>query len=307
MSKEKKELNDKNIINKKPGTANRKASSATSKTVKKKVLEKDVSLNNKIITVDFKKIAKEKNVVTTKKADTSKRPTKVNTKTSKAKTPRKKATSNVKKSTKTVSNVEKPLNFIEYYDLPYRYNQTLVKVLAQTPTTLFVYWDISDIDRENFIKKFGKDFFSTTYPVLIVHNQTYNYSFEIPINDFANSWYFTVNDSKCDYSVELGRRSKSDKMTLPNNYIHVSSSNKIEAPNDHILFEKAQKTIYFRNVKTNEVTSKNIVNLQFIHRIGRIYNIYDLYKKIYKDETITKLDNPSSLNNPTSGFNSFNK
>ena len=30
-----------------------------------------------------------------------------------------------------------------------------------------------------------------------------NYSFEIPINDFANSWYLHVNDSKCDYRIEL--------------------------------------------------------------------------------------------------------
>ena len=32
------------------------------------------------------------------------------------------------------------------------------------------------------------------------------YSFEIPINDFANSWYLHINDSKCHYRVELGRR-----------------------------------------------------------------------------------------------------
>jgi len=35
----------------------------------------------------------------------------------------------------------------EYYDLPYRYNKTLVKILAQTPKRLFVYWDIADEDR----------------------------------------------------------------------------------------------------------------------------------------------------------------
>ena len=42
---------------------------------------------------------------------------------------------------------------LEYYDLPYRYNETVVKILYQTPTILFVYWDISDFDRENYIKR----------------------------------------------------------------------------------------------------------------------------------------------------------
>ena len=78
---------------------------------------------------------------------------------------------------------------MEYYDLPYRYNQTVIRVLAQTPSTLFIYWDISDKDRKNFEKQYGENFFQETKPVLIVHNDTLGYSFEVEINDFANSWY----------------------------------------------------------------------------------------------------------------------
>ena len=48
--------------------------------------------------------------------------------------------------------------------------------------------------------------FSKTKPVLIIHNETMNYSFEIEINDFANSWYLHVNDADCKYVIELGRR-----------------------------------------------------------------------------------------------------
>ena len=88
---------------------------------------------------------------------------------------------------------------VEYYDLPYRYNQTVIKVLAQTPTTLFIYWDISDNDRKKYEKEFGENFFQNSKPVLIVHNDTLGYSFEVEINDFANSWYLHVADSKCDY------------------------------------------------------------------------------------------------------------
>lgn len=205
------------------------------------------------------------------------------------KTPSKKIAT--KETTKTTKIKKQKIDVLEYYDLPYRYNKTVVKVLAQTPKTLFVYWDISDEDRKSYIKQYGKTFFENTKPVLIIHNTTMNYTFEIEINDFANCWYFNINDEKCEYLVELGRRQRN------NNYLYITSSNRVESPNGHILFEKEQKVLYYRNVKTNETSSKDIANLEFIKYFGRIYNIYDMYKKIYKEEEI--LD---ASNNPTSSF-----
>lgn len=193
-----------------------------------------------------------------------------------------------KKSSRTGVSKKKP-EIIEYYDLPYRYNQTVVKILAQTPKTLFVYWDISDDDRKRYAEKFGEKFFENTVPVLIVHNKTMNYSFEIEINDFANSWYFNVNDAKCDYEIELGRRARTQEVSLPNNYMYVASSNVIEAPNNHILFEQNQKTLFFRNVKTNTTTAKDVSQFQFMKYMGRIYNIYDIYRKIYRENELQEL------------------
>ena len=220
------------------------------------------------------------------------------------KAPSKKA-STKSKSTKAVAKKNLPkknakkssaskINLLEYYDLPYRYNQTVVKVLAQTPKTLFVYWDISDEDRKNYVKQYGEDFFNTTKPVLIIHNVTMNYTFEIEINDFANCWYFNINDEKCEYVVELGRRPKDNTISIPGNYLYVTSSNKIESPNGHVLFEKAQKTLYYRDVKTNKTYSKDVANLEFIKYFGRIYNLTSLYKEIYKDENIFDINNPTS-------------
>ncbi len=202
----------------------------------------------------------------------------------------------------------KKTNIIEYYDLPYRYNQTVVKVLAQTPNNLFIYWDISDKDRNNYKKQYGENFFENTKPVLIVHNDTLNYSFEVDINDFANSWYLHINDSKCDYRIELGRRPITKLEKNENtDYIYISSSNEIESPNDHVLFNKNQNMVYFKNTKTGTVTNKKIsANISFMRNMGKIYNISDLYKAIYKDENIEDifdLSNPSS-GNPSSGFSS---
>ena len=139
-----------------------------------------------------------------------------------------------------------------------------------------------------------------------------NYSFEIDINDFANSWYFHVNDSSCEYQIELGRR------PIPINYnympqynveksgpiapvqvpfVYISSSNELEAPNDHILFNNKNK-IYFRNVKTNQIIEKDVKDFPFIVKDNEFVNVYELYKKLYKDEII---DGRFDRMNPSSG------
>lgn len=142
----------------------------------------------------------------------------------------------------------------EFYDIPYTYNETTVKVLAQNPTTLFVYWDISDEHRKYTIEKYGPDFFYTTKPILLVKNETTKESFEIEINDFANNWYITVPTTKCKYRVELLRK----PIENSNEYIYMASSNLIEAPNDHVLIEDLPKNVTFFDIKSKTSHTKNI-------------------------------------------------
>ena len=292
-------LKDSKTTAKKEPSAKKVASSkATKKTSKstttKKSAEKTAKTTSKKSTGTASKKTTEKKATTTK--------TKRDTRTKKAIL----ADINPDEITSSTNLTEK-IEILEYYDLPYRYNQTVVKVLAQPPTTLFIYWDISDKDRENFIRQYGADFFNNTKPVLIIHNKTMNYSFEIEIDDFANSWYLHVNDSNCEYYVELGRRPKYNnsepQINIPNNYLYVSSSNEIDSPNDHVLFDKALKTVYFKDVKTNIVTAKDITSISFLRNMGRIYNLYDLYSDFTKNAWINhwQLD----LKNPSSSSSTF--
>ena len=202
---------------------------------------------------------------------------------------------------------------MEYYDLPYRYNETVVKILAQTPKRLFVYWDVADSDRERYIKAFGENFFNDTYPVLLIHNEDRNYTFEVPINDFANSWYLDINDSKSKYTIQLGRKFKDqarlvtinrkqvkdENIILQNDYLPITTSNTLEVPNDHILFENLKPYVVYRNVKDYKESVVDISNLEFAKKMGKIYNIYEVYKEIYKkemeDESLLDLLNPSSM------------
>ncbi len=285
-------------IEKKPNTAKKvtKKTATASKTSTK-------AKKNTTKKTEARKATTKKASPATKKTAVKKSTTKKTTTTSKKTTAKKTTTTRKKTTTSKTKKVE----IVEYYDLPYRYNQTIVKVLAQTPTNLFIYWDISDKDRKNFQKQYGDNFFETTRPILIVHNDTLGYSFEVEINDFANSWYLHVVDSKCDYRIELGRRPIKKTEKLNTDYIYVTTSNEIESPNDRILFDKNQKMVYFRNVKTGMQTAKDISSVCFLRNMGKLYNIYDLYKAIYQNENVEELfylSNPSSGNPSSSSFSS---
>ena len=283
----KKELNSKKAVSKKTTTKKSISKSDTKKTANKKTPSKKST----------KVIEKENN---------NKKTTRVSKKATSSKTTKKPAVkiTKAKKITTKKSEPKKKIEIVEYYDLPYRYNQTVVKILAQTPNTLFVYWDISDNDRQNYINQYGEYFFNNTKPVLIVHNKTKNYDYEVDIDDFANSWYLRLIDSDCDYQIELGRRPINQYANIQNDYLYITTSNKIESPNDHILFDNLSHFVYFRNVKTNELIKKH-TNLSLLSKIGKLTSVKEFYNKLYPDEVINidrlDLNNPSS-NNPTSSF-----
>ncbi len=241
---------------------------AENEKVKKEAVSKTKKTTTKKATTTSKSTAKS----TTKKASTKETTTK--------KRAPKKSTPRKKKSDNTV---------LEYYDLPTTYNKTTVRLLFQTPKKLFVYWEISEADKQKYFDENGKDFFETTTPFLVVKNKTKNYSFEVEVNDFANSWYFDVPDSNCEYEVSLVRKHK-----VTNVPTTITSSNELEVPNNTILFEQNRKEIFFKNVKTNDVVSKSVVNLQFINHLGNVINANSFYKKFYKDEDLNERLNPSS-------------
>ena len=260
---------------------------------------------------------------TAKKASTSKTATakKTTSKTATAKKATTSKTASTKKASTSKTASTKKVFAAEYYDLPFRYNQTVVKILAQTPKNLFIYWEISDEDRLALKKQYGEYFFEITKPVLIVYNETLNYSFEVEIDDFANSWYLHVDDSNSEYKVELGRRpipvnysympdydieknGPIEELKIP--YFYISSSNELDAPNDRILFNKISK-VYFRNVKTNELIEKDISDFPNIYKDGIFINIYKLYQELYKEEIKNdsfNLLNPSSGNVGSGSFSS---
>lgn len=250
---------------------------ATKKASTKSTTKKADSTPKKVAKTAEKKTAAKKTSTTKKNSSTTKKAT-----ASKTASKEPKKTTRKKSTAKAENAVD--IQIIEYYDLPYKYGNTIVKLLAQTPNTLFVYWEISNEDINGFMAKYGNDFFNLTKPVLIVHNLTLNKTTEVEVNDFANCWYLNTEEADCKYDIELARRfinppKKSEE------YLYIAKSNDLNSPNDHIMFEKLTDIVIFKNYKTNEIVEENITSFKFLR------DIYKFYQNMYKDEL---LKNPSS-------------
>ena len=274
----------KTTSSKKASTAKKETSSKKASAAKKETSSsKKASAAKKETSSSKKTSAAKKETSSSKKASTTKKTT-----SSKKSTTTKKATSS---SRKKATKKEEQIQIVEYYDLPYTYGNTVVKLLAQTPKTLFVYWEVSNLDIKNFKDKFGEDFFYITKPILIVHNITLNKTTEVEINDFANCWYLNTEDSDCQFDIELARKFINNNNILNNeeNYVSIAKSNDLHTPNDHILFEKLDHFITFKNTSTNTTIKKHITSFNFLN------DLFKFYKDMYNNEEF--------LNNPSSNFN----
>ena len=144
----------------------------------------------------------------------------------------------------------------EYYELPTKYDETVVRLLVQSPTRMYAYWEVN----EDSVKKFKHDYKEST-PVLKITNLTMNYSYEIEIDSYATNYYIDVKDINCNYKVELGRK-------LNNEYIGIYESNEVTVPTsmpkneelDEITYRnylRLDETQKFKNNKKNIFNEKN--------------------------------------------------
>lgn len=292
-SKKAAEPKKKEVVKKEPTTKKTTTKSTVKKNTAAKTPEKNSSTAKKATTRKsaLAKIIENIDISDNKSNKTStKKKKSTSSKKVSAKKQTTKKTTTKKKTTKTDTQLnDTSIQIAEYYDLPYKYGNTVVKLLAQTPNTLFVYWEVSDDDIDNFKKIYGDDFFNKSTPILIVHNLTLNKTYEVEINDFANCWYLNTEDTDCKFDIELGRRFNESSYENDGNveadYLYVATSNNLNSPNDHILFEKIKEFVVFRNVSNDNVIKKNVKSLKFLK------DIYKFYKEMYDEDV---LNNPSS-------------
>ena len=143
--------------------------------------------------------------------------------------------------------------------------------------------------------------------VLIIDGEAMDDRYGIDMSEFANSWYLHLPDSNCHYRVELGRRPINHYVSIPNDYLPISSSNEMITPNDHILFESIGQTVTFKNIKTNQIQVTSISSIvPAVYKNDYKLPIQKLFAMFYKKEDFPftarfSFTNPSS-GNPTSTF-----
>lgn len=301
-TKSKKELA---VKDKNTALAKTKSRATETETTKVKSTTKNAKSSISATTRGSKTVVKKTNISTKKTTDRN-NTKKIIDSQSRTASKTKKSTTSTKKTTlhKPRTNTNILAHATEYFDLPYRYNETIVKLLAQTPKRLFVYWDISDNDRKICIEYFGEDFFYQTVPFLKITNETKNYTFEVEVNDFANSWYININDDNCKYSIELYRRFKDNNLTTEiqssiqnfnkklskassyayenNDCIFIASSNQMDVPAGKPFTPTYPRTITYRNIQTDELSYKEIKQE------------HDFYTKFFNNNSDELLSNPSS-------------
>lgn len=135
----------------------------------------------------------------------------------------------------------------EYYELPNKYDKTIVRLLVQSPTRMFVYWQVSD----DYIKQFNHDHrsYSEWSPVLKIKNVTMNYSYDLPVDPFTNNYYIEVKDPDCEYQVELGRKRKDE-------FVNISISNSAQVPRCFPVPINDEEEIIYRNYIRLDLTDK---------------------------------------------------
>ena len=135
----------------------------------------------------------------------------------------------------------------EYYELPTKYNETIVRLLVQSPTRMYAYWEVSDSSIKNFDNQ--KVDYNSSTPVLKITNLTMGYSYEVKIDPFATNYWIDVKDVNCQYKVELGRRDN-------NKYVSIYESNKVTIPRSAPVYQKEAEEIIYRNYIRLEKTEK---------------------------------------------------
>lgn len=161
----------------------------------------------------------------------------------------------------------------EYYELPNKYNKTAVKLLVQSPTRMYAYWDISD----ETIKAFSTEKYSHSTPYLKIDNLTKGYSYEIKVDPFANNYYIEVTDNDCDYKIELVRKENNiSYLVTESNTTHIPRS----SPCDY------NEDIIFRNCICLSVTDKFKL---YTHRRENLKKYTDLSFSDY-DDNVSSMD-----------------
>ena len=168
-------------------------------------------------------------------------------------------------------------------ELPSEYGETRVVAQARDPHWAWIYWEFSSIERKKLEIQLGAFEYAHTELFLRVFNTSLNYSFDVKLSENCDNWYLSLNDSDCDYYVQLCIHipSLGDEVLASSNLIHL--------PTDKVS-EKIAEWVPAKPVKKEETpTEENDLELKEIENsnlkeIIELIEDFDLNKAIGNDE-----------------------
>lgn len=88
-------------------------------------------------------------------------------------------------------------------ELPEEYGETRIVIQVRDPHLAWIYWEFSSRERKKLERKLGVFEFAHSEMFIRIFNETKHYSFEIKLPKDCNNWYAALDDSNCDYYVQL--------------------------------------------------------------------------------------------------------
>ncbi len=174
-------------------------------------------------------------------------------------------------------------------ELPSEYGETRIVIQARDPHWAWAYWEFSSIEQKKLEIELGAFEYAHTQLFLKVFNKTLNYSYDIKLPENCENWYLSLNDSDCDYYVQLC-------IKIPTTGVKVlATSQTIHLPTDKVSENLAEwvpanpPKEKENNELLNESEHKEISKSELKDRIEIIDN-FELHKVIDSD---SKTDLPT--------------
>ncbi|MGE5557134.1 MAG: DUF4912 domain-containing protein [Bacillota bacterium] len=120
------------------------------------------------------------------------------------------------------------------FEVPDKYDETKLVIMARDPYWIFSYWEISRHDQQELIRKYGawynRPLIMRVYDITDIHFNGYNAHrfFDVQLNYQTNSWYIHVGEPDRSYCCEIGFLSDQ------NAFVAIARSNTVNTPRDRI-------------------------------------------------------------------------
>ncbi len=135
-------------------------------------------------------------------------------------------------------------------DLPSEYGETRIVIQVRDPHWAWVYWEFSSQEKKKLKEGLGAFEFAHTEMLLRVFNESMNYMFEVKLPENCDNWYLSLNDSNCDYCVQLCAHAPSLGTLV------LATSKTVHTPTDKVSGNVA-KWVAARPAKPIEVVESN--------------------------------------------------